>query len=187
VVPYLDVPLQHTHPDMLQAMKRPRHEPPAELIFRMRDTVPDLAIRTTFITGFPGETEEHHEHMVAFVREQRLDHVGVFAYSPEHGTPAAGFKPIVPKRERERRRKAIMREQQRVSHELHQGLVGRELDFLVESIEVASGRALGRTYRDAPEIDGTTYVTAGRELEPGEIVRIRITRAEPYDLHGVAT
>ncbi len=186
VAHYLDVPLQHTHPDMLRAMKRPRHEPPAELIARMRSFVPDMAIRTTFITGFPGETEEHFAHMLDCVREQRLDHVGAFAYSPEKGTPAAEMKPVVPKRVREQRRKAIMREQQRVSYEIHQSLVGRELDFLVESIDVKTGQALGRTYRDAPEIDGTTYVTAGRDLEPGEVVRIRLTRAEPYDLHGVA-
>ncbi|MBM3267865.1 MAG: 30S ribosomal protein S12 methylthiotransferase RimO [Candidatus Sericytochromatia bacterium] len=186
VVPYLDVPLQHTHPDMLRAMKRPRHEPPADLVARMRAIVPDLAIRTTFITGFPGETEEHFAHMLEFVRAQRLDHVGAFAYSPEKGTPAAAMKPAVPKKVREQRRRRIMQEQQRISHEIHQALVGRELDVLVESVDVATGRALGRTYRDAPEIDGTTYVAAGRALEPGEIVRIRITRAEPYDLHGEA-
>jgi ribosomal protein S12 methylthiotransferase len=186
VVKYLDVPLQHTHPDMLKAMKRPRHEPPAELIARMRSIVPDLAIRTTFITGFPGETEEHFAHMREFVRTARLDHVGAFAYSPEKGTPAAEMKPVVPKRTREKRRNAIMTEQQRISYDIHQKLVGQEFDFLVEALDVKDGRALGRTYRDAPEIDGTTYVTADRELDPGELIRIRITRAEPYDLHGVA-
>ncbi|MBU6430073.1 MAG: 30S ribosomal protein S12 methylthiotransferase RimO, partial [Cyanobacteria bacterium REEB65] len=100
VVKYLDMPLQHTHPDMLKAMKRPRHEPPAELICRMRATVPDLVVRTTIITGFPGETPEHFEHALDFLQTQRLDHVGAFAYSPEKGTPAAELRPKVPKRER---------------------------------------------------------------------------------------
>lgn len=184
VVKYFDVPLQHTHETMLRAMKRPRHEPPAELIARMRDIVPDVAIRTTFIMGFPGETEEHFEHVLDFVRTQRLEHVGAFAYSPEKGTPAAEMKPVVPKRVREKRRNAVMKAQQAVSYEIHQGLVGKTFPFLVESIDVATGRALGRTYRDAPEIDGTTYVESLEPLEPGEIVDIRITRAEPYDLYG---
>ncbi len=186
VVKYFDVPLQHTHPDMLRAMKRPRHEPPDELIARMRAIVPEVAIRTTFITGFPGETEEHFEHVLDFVRTQRLAHVGAFAFSPEKGTPAATMKPVVPKRVREKRRNAVMKEQQQISLELHQGLVGQTLPFLVESIDVATGRALGRTYRDAPEIDGTTYVESPEPLEPGEVVPVRITRAEPYDLFGVA-
>lgn len=186
VVKYLDMPLQHTHPDMLKAMKRPRHEPPAELIARMRDTVPDLAIRTTLIMGFPGETPEHVDHALDFVSTQRLDHVGAFAYSPERGTPAARLKPIVPKRERNLRRKLVMEAQQKVSLAIHQGLVGQRLDCLIEAIDVKTGQALGRTYRDAPEIDGTTFVSSDAPLEPGEIVPIVVTRAEPYDLHGRA-
>lgn len=184
VVPYLDMPLQHTHPDMLKAMRRPRHEPVDELIARMRDRHPALVIRTTFITGFPGETEEHHEHMLESVRTLKLDHVGAFAYSPQKGTPGATMKPVVLKRERERRRKAVMAEQQAVTLALHEGLVGKILPMLVEGVETDTGRLVGRTHRDAPEIDGMTYATSPWPVFAGEIVPVRITRAEAYDLHG---
>jgi len=163
VLPYLDVPLQHTHPDMLKAMKRPRHEPPAELVARMRSIVPEMALRTTFITGFPGETEEHAEHVLDFVRQTRLDHVGAFAYSPEKGTPGATMKPVVPKRTRVARQRRIMEAQQAISLEHHQALVGRTLDVLVEGLDERRGRWIGRTYRDAPEIDGLTFVRAERD------------------------
>lgn len=184
VVPYLDMPLQHTHPDMLKAMRRPRHEPVDELIARMRDRHPDLVLRTTFITGFPGETEEHHEHMLESIRSLQIDHVGAFAYSPQKGTPGATMKPVVPKRERERRRKAVMVEQQAVTLAIHQGLVGQVIPMLVEGVETDSGRLVGRTHRDAPEIDGTTFATCEWPVFAGEIVPVRITRAEAYDLYG---
>ncbi|MBM3258180.1 MAG: 30S ribosomal protein S12 methylthiotransferase RimO [Candidatus Sericytochromatia bacterium] len=186
VLPYLDVPLQHTHPDMLKAMKRPRHEPPAELVARMRSIVPEMALRTTFITGFPGETEEHAEHVLDFVRQTRLDHVGAFAYSPEKGTPGATMKPVVPKRTRVARQRRIMEAQQAISLEHHQALVGRTLDVLVEGLDERRGRWIGRTYRDAPEIDGLTFVRAERDLEIGSIVPVRVTEAAHYDFHGVA-
>ncbi len=184
VVKYLDMPLQHTHPDVLRAMRRPRHEPPDELVARMRATVPGLVIRTTLIMGFPGETPGHVDHVLEFLSRERLEHVGAFAYSPEQGTPAADLKPTVPKRERNRRRRLVMELQQEVSRTLHEGLVGKTLDCLIEAIDVKTGEALGRTYRDAPEIDGTTYVTGEPAALPGEIVPVRITRTGPYDLHG---
>ncbi len=184
VVKYLDMPLQHTHPDVLRAMRRPRHEPPAELVARMRATVPGLVIRTTLIVGFPGETPEHVDHVLEFLSLERLDHVGAFAYSPEKGTPAADLKPTVAKRERNHRRRLVMEAQQEVSRALHEGLVGQTLDCLIEAIDVKTGAALGRTYRDAPEIDGTTYVTGDPAALPGDIVPIRITRTGPYDLYG---
>ncbi|MNL24672.1 Ribosomal protein S12 methylthiotransferase RimO [compost metagenome] len=178
------MPLQHTHPDMLKAMRRPRHEPVDELIHRMRDRHPNLVIRTTFITGFPGETEEHHEHMLEMVRTLKMDHVGAFSYSPQEGTPGAKMKPVVVKRERDRRRNAVMREQQAVSMALHQGLVGQVLPMLVEGVETDTGRLVGRTHRDAPEIDGTTFATSEFPVFAGEVVPVRITQAEAYDLHG---
>ncbi|MEB3300053.1 MAG: 30S ribosomal protein S12 methylthiotransferase RimO [Candidatus Sericytochromatia bacterium] len=186
VLPYLDVPLQHTHPEMLRAMKRPRHEPPAELIARMRSIVPDIVLRTTFITGFPGETEEHASHVLDFVEQARLDHVGAFAYSPEKGTPGATMKPVVPKRVREQRRRGIMEVQQRISLAHHEALVGKTLDVLIEGLDEARGHWVGRSHRDAPEIDGLTFVTSDRELELGSIVSVRVTSAAPYDFHGVA-
>ncbi len=184
VVPYLDMPLQHTHPDMLKAMRRPRHEPVDELIHRMRDRHPNLVIRTTFITGFPGETEDHHEHMLESVRTLKMDHVGAFAYSPQEGTPGYTMKPVVPKRERDRRRAAVMREQQAVSLALHESLVGTVIPMLVEGVETDTGRLVGRTHRDAPEIDGTTFATSEWPVFAGEVVPVRITKAEAYDLHG---
>lgn len=184
VVPYLDMPLQHTHPEMLLAMRRPRHEPVDELISRMRRLLPNLTIRTTFITGFPGETEEHHQHMLDFIRRQKLDHVGAFAYSPQEGTLGHTMTPIVSEEVREERRQAVMATQQAVTRELHEGLVGKVLPMLVEGIETSSGRLVGRTFRDAPEIDGTTFATTTFPAFPGDIVPVRITRAEPYDLFG---
>jgi len=184
VVPYVDMPLQHTHPDILKAMRRPRHEPVDELIHRMRDLHPNLVIRTTFITGFPTETEEHHAHMLESVRTLKLDHVGAFSYSPQTGTPGATMKPAVPKRERDSRRNAVMREQQAVSLAIHQSLVGKVLPMLVEGVETDTGRLVGRTHRDAPEIDGTTFATSLWPVFAGEIVPVRITGAEAYDLHG---
>ncbi|MEB3236540.1 MAG: 30S ribosomal protein S12 methylthiotransferase RimO [Candidatus Sericytochromatia bacterium] len=186
VLPYLDVPLQHTHPDMLRAMKRPRHEPPTELVARMRAIVPDIVLRTTFITGFPGETEEHAEHVLEFVREARLDHVGAFAYSPEKGTPGATMKPVVPKKTRVARQRRIMELQQGISLEIHRGLVGRTMDVLIEGLDERRGHWIGRTFRDAPEIDGMTFVRADRDLEIGSLVPVRVTEAAHYDFHGVA-
>ncbi|MBI6546110.1 MAG: 30S ribosomal protein S12 methylthiotransferase RimO, partial [Cyanobacteria bacterium NC_groundwater_1444_Ag_S-0.65um_54_12] len=186
IVPYLDVPLQHTHPAILRLMRRPRHEPPDELLARLRALVPDMVIRTTFILGFPGEQEEHFEHLLDFVNSQRIDHIGTLPFSPEDGTLAAKLKPVVPKRVRSKRRNAVMQAQQAVSLALHQELIGHVMPFMVEAIDAKTGQALGRTWRDAPEIDGTTFVSSNNPLEAGDTLPIRIVRAEPYDLYGVA-
>lgn len=183
VVPYLDMPLQHSHPDMLKAMRRPRHEHPEQLVERMRERLPGLVLRTTFITGFPGETEAHHQHMLDFVRQVQVDHVGVFAYSPQLGTAGHDMQPAVPEAVRQARRDAIMEAQQAVSLARHQALIGTTLPMLVEAIE-DGGRLHGRTHRDAPEIDGTTYATSRFPAFPGDVVPVRITEVDPYDLHG---
>lgn len=184
IVPYLDMPLQHTHPDMLRAMRRPRHEPVESLINRMREKLPNLVIRTTFITGFPGETEEHHQHMLDFIRTFKLDRVGAFAYSPQIGTAGYEMANPVPDEIKEARRDAVMEAQQAVTYAIHKRLVGTVIPMLVEGIEVETGRLVGRTHRDAPEIDGTTYATTTFPAFPGDLVNVRITEAEPYDLHG---
>lgn len=186
VVPYLDMPLQHTHPEMLKAMLRPRHEPVDQLVARMRDKLPNLVLRTTFITGFPGETEEHHEHMLEFVRTQRLDRVGAFAFSPQEGTRGYAMEQEmgVPEEIKQARREAVMREQQAVTLSIHQSLVGQVIPMLVEGVDTQTGRLVGRTHRDAPEIDGTTFATTTFPAFAGDLVNVRITEAEPYDLHG---
>ncbi|HEY9765565.1 MAG TPA: MiaB/RimO family radical SAM methylthiotransferase, partial [Chroococcales cyanobacterium] len=181
VLPYLDIPLQHSHPEILQAMKRPQ-EPILELIGRLRSEIPGLVLRSTFIVGFPGEEERHFEHLANFLTEARLDHVGVFAYSPMTGTPAAKMKQLA-KKTRNARRKGIMEIQQKISLSLHEKLIGQSLSMLVEGIE-ESGRLVGRTYREAPEIDGAVFATSRIPVEPGRILPIRIERVAPYDLFG---
>lgn len=181
MLPYLDVPLQHSHPDVLKAMRRPV-QPLDEFIARLRDKIPGLALRTTFVVGFPGETEEQFEHLLQFVQSQQMDHVGAFAYSPIENTDAAKMKQI-PKRTRDARRRTLMAAQQEVSLKIHQSLIGKTLPMLIEGID-PTGKLVGRTYRDAPEIDGITVVKTKGDYEPGEIVNIKITGAKPYDLSG---
>ncbi|MGE5708307.1 MAG: 30S ribosomal protein S12 methylthiotransferase RimO [Bacteroidota bacterium] len=182
VLPYLDIPLQHSHPEVLKAMKRPHGEPADELVARLRSMIPGLVIRSTFIVGFPGETEEQFEHLLQFLQKSRLDHVGAFAYSPMDGTPAAAMKQW-PKKLRNERRNEIMKVQQEISLSIHQQLVGTTLPMLVEGID-EKGRLVGRTHREAPEIDGTAYASAQAGVEPGDVVSLRVARVAPYDLFG---
>ncbi|MEB3195724.1 MAG: 30S ribosomal protein S12 methylthiotransferase RimO [Candidatus Sericytochromatia bacterium] len=185
VLPYLDIPLQHSHPDVLRRMHRPTNESVADLVDRMRAGVPGLVLRTSFIVGFPGETEEEFAHLMEFVRTQRLDHVGVFVFSPEEGTTAYPLKGRVTKKVANQRRSALMALQQGISQSIHDELVGQELTMLVEAIESKSGILIGRTFRDAPDVDGTTFARCDDpHVEPGDLVQVRITEAKPYDLHG---
>jgi ribosomal protein S12 methylthiotransferase len=182
---YLDVPLQHTHPDMLRRMRRP-HGEVRDLMADIRDAIPGVTIRTTFIVGFPGETEAEHRHLLRSIEEIGFDHVGVFTYSPQEGTPAASMPEQVPERVKRRRWREAMEVAQRVSLERNRAMVGRELDMLVEGVDGSTrGRSptlVGRTYRDAPEVDGMTFA-AGRAAV-GEMVKVRVTSALEYDLVG---
>jgi len=182
---YLDVPLQHTHPDVLRRMRRP-HGEVGELIASIRQAMPEVAIRTTFIVGYPGETEEEHWHLLRSIEEMELDHVGVFTYSPQPGTPAASMPGQVPERVKRRRRREAMEVAQRVSLKRNRTMVGREVEVLVEGAgrAVGGGRAamVGRCYRDAPEVDGLVLFTGDAEV--GEMVGVRITAALEYDLVG---
>ncbi|MEB3285772.1 MAG: 30S ribosomal protein S12 methylthiotransferase RimO [Candidatus Sericytochromatia bacterium] len=188
VLPYIDIPLQHSHPDVLRRMHRPTNESIEDLVARMRSGVPNLVLRTSMIVGFPGETDEEFAHLMDFVRAQRLDHVGVFVFSPEEGTTAYPLKGRVPKKVANHRRSALMALQQSVSQSIHDQLVGTELDMLVEAVETKTGILIGRTYRDAPDVDGTTFARCDDPaVEPGDLVRVRITEAKPYDLHGEVT
>ncbi len=185
VLKYMDIPLQHSHPDMLRRMRRPTNEPVADLVDRIRAGVPGIALRTSFIVGFPGETEEEFAHLAAFVQEKKLDHVGVFLFSPEEGTPSHDMKDRVTKKVAAKRRSQLMAIQQGVSQAIHDGLVGETLPMLVEALEAKSGILIGRTFRDAPDVDGTTFArTDDPHVEPGDIVSVRVTVAKPYDLHG---
>ncbi|MCC6445535.1 MAG: 30S ribosomal protein S12 methylthiotransferase RimO [Armatimonadetes bacterium] len=180
---YVDIPMQHADPRILRLMKRGgRREQYLEMIGRLRALCPDIAIRSAFIVGFPGEKEEHFESLLDFIQEARLDRVGVFRYSAEEGTPSAEYEGQVKPAVAARRYDRLMRLQQKVSLEKNRAWVGREIDVLIESAapDDSTARA-GRSFRDAPDIDGLVYVRrcAARS---GEFVRARIVEASEYDL-----
>lgn len=193
VVKYLDMPLQHADPEILRAMNRPRDmRHVAEVLARARTLMPSIALRTTFIAGFPGETDAHWQSVLDFMDEVRFDHVGIFTYFPEDGTPAATLGGTVPDRVKKRRQRAAMARQQEISATRTATIVGTTIDVLVEGVAEddarasgiggTSARLVGRTYRDAPEVDGfTVFEGAARR---GEIVPVTVTRSGPYDLFG---
>jgi ribosomal protein S12 methylthiotransferase len=187
---YLDIPLQHASAAVLRRMRRPTNPDRLRRMFAgLRSAMPDIALRTTFIAGYPGETEAEFEEMLDFVQEMRFDHVGAFVYSPEPGTPAARAPEQVPEAVKRRRYRRLMRVAQEVSLARNQEWVGRELTVLVESEAASDGRRpkgdevfAGRSYRDAPEVDG--LVLGPGRPPPGSMVRVRVERALPYDLWG---
>jgi ribosomal protein S12 methylthiotransferase len=184
VVNYIDMPLQHADDAMLRAMKRERSaDALRRLLERVRAAIPGVALRTSFIVGFPGETDAAFAALVDFVREQKFDRVGVFTYSREENTAAYGLADQVSEGVKRRRRAELMEVAAEISLEKNRGLVGREIEVMVEG--AAPGRATrlrARTSAQAPEIDGMVLLSG--EAEPGEIVRARIERATTYDLHG---
>ncbi|MEB3266657.1 MAG: 30S ribosomal protein S12 methylthiotransferase RimO [Cyanobacteriota bacterium] len=188
VLPYLDLPLQHSHPDMLRAMNRPwQAGVNGDLLERIREDLPDAVLRTTFIVGFPGETEAHFEHLLAFVERQRFDHVGVFPFSPEDGTPAANLPDPVPAAQAQERRDRLMALQQPIAADRNQAWVGRIVDVLIEQENPSTGAMIGRCTRFAPEVDGEVHVSpgpGGLAAAPGTMVPVRITAAQTYDLVG---
>ena len=188
VLPYLDLPLQHSHPEVLRAMNRPwQTGVNGALLQRISDQLPDAVLRTTFIVGFPGETEEHFEHLLAFVAEQHFDHVGVFTFSAEDGTAAAALPDPVPAAVAEERRNRLMALQQPIAAERNAAWVGRIVDVLIEQENPASGAMLGRCARFAPDVDGEVHVSPGAgglSAAPGTMVPVRITAADTYDLRG---
>ena len=184
VLPYLDVPLQHGVPRILRAMKRPAAtDRTLERIARWRAICPELTIRSTFIVGFPGETERDFEDLLAFIAEADLDRVGCFAYSPVDGAAANALDDPVPEDVKEERRARFMARQAEISAARLARKVGRTLDVLIDA--PAPGGAIGRTQGDAPEIDGVVRVESSRTLAPGEIVRVQITSADAHDLAGI--
>ncbi len=183
VLPYLDLPLQHGHPETLKRMRRPhRVDRILRRIEALRAALPGIALRTAFIVGFPGETEEEFQGLLEFAAAIRFDRVGVFTYSPEPGTAAYEMPGQVPEEVKAERRDRLMALLQEISYEIHRGLVGKTFEVLVEGVNEAEGLIVGRSYRDAPEIDG--YVLALGRARVGERLRIRITEPLEYDLWG---
>jgi len=179
ILPYLDLPLQHAHPEVLRRMRRPTAvERVKGTIASLRQAMPNIAIRTTFLVGYPGETDEAFEALLRFVEEMRFDRVGVFTYSEEEGTAAAELEDDVPPEVKEDRRDRLMAVQQPISLAQNRALVGKTLDVLIEGQD--EGISAGRSYRDAPEVDGLVLVQ--RALPVGEIVPLHIVSALEYDL-----
>lgn len=187
-LPYFDIPLQHAHPDVLSSMGRPFARNPEKVIDRVRSFFPEAALRTTFIVGYPGETQEHFEHLMDFVRKARFHHLGVFPYWAEDGTPAAAMDNQVPDEVKVARRDALMELQTEISAEIMAGYVGEVLPVLIEQeSDEWPGLYIGRTWFQAPEVDGVTYVSAPPEveLELGGIVEVEIEKSDTYDLSGL--
>jgi len=187
VLPYLDVPLQHAHPEVLRRMKRPASgEKNLERIQAWRAMNPDLTIRSTFIAGFPGETEEEFEYLLDFLKEAQIDRLGCFAYSPVEGATANDIPGQLPDKVREERRARVMLLQEEISAKRLQAKVGRTLRVLID--EVSGKEAVGRSAADAPEIDGVVHVRRslmpGKKLAVGEFVDVVITKADAHDLWG---
>ncbi len=185
VLPYLDVPLQHAHPDVLKRMKRPANgEKNIERIRAWRAACPDITIRSTFIAGFPGETEEEFQYLLDFLEEAQIDRLGCFAYSPVDGAVANELAGAVPDEVREERRARVMQLQEKISRERLQAKVGKTLRVLIDKVDNTGATA--RSAADAPEIDGVVYVKRpydpGFELKVGEFIDVRITAADAHDM-----
>lgn len=183
---YVDIPIQHSENAILKRMgRRTSREDIVELVGRLRTAMPDIAIRTTLISGFPGETQELHDGLVDFVDECEFDRLGVFTYSPEEGTPAAEYEDQVDGELAAKWRDEIMELQQEISYEKNQQMIGSTQKVLIEGYLVDDDVYVGRTYRDAPGVDGIVFVSAPYELISGSFVDVKITEANEYDLTGV--
>ncbi|HYX15787.1 MAG TPA: 30S ribosomal protein S12 methylthiotransferase RimO [Nostoc sp.] len=183
VLPYLDLPLQHSHPEILRAMNRPwQGQVNDGIIDRIKTALPTAVLRTTFIVGFPGETSEHFEHLLEFVERHEFDHVGVFTFSSEEGTPAYKLPNQLAQEVMDDRRYQLMELQQPISQKKNQQEVGKIIDVLIEQENPESGELIGRSGRFSPEVDGLVYVKGQAKL--GTIVPIAIHHADTYDLYG---
>lgn len=182
VVKYVDIPLQHSHPEMLKLMNRPSFDY-RPMIENIRKIIPDVSIRTAFIVGYPGETDEHFEHLCEFVRDMKFDRMGVFCYSREKGTPSYSMKPQVSKKVAKERYKKLMEIQQSISLERNRKFIGKLLPCIIECYS-DEGEVIARTQYDAPEIDGVVNIKTDKHLVPGDIEMVRIVDATEYDLVG---
>ncbi|MBQ8802380.1 MAG: 30S ribosomal protein S12 methylthiotransferase RimO [Tyzzerella sp.] len=182
---YLDLPIQHACDDVLKRMgRRTSKGQLIEIIGKLRKEIPDIAIRTTLITGFPGETEEQHEELMAFVDEMEFDRLGVFTYSPEEDTPAAIMADQIEESVKEDRQADLMELQQEIAFELAEDMIGREVMVMIEGKVADENAYVGRTYKDAPNVDGLIFVESDEELMSGDFAKVRVTGALEYDLIG---
>ena len=182
---YLDIPIQHASDAVLKRMGRRTNQ--AELrerIAHLREEIPDIALRTTLISGFPGETQEDHEELMRFVDEMEFDRLGVFAYSAEEDTPAAGYPDQVPQEVKEDRRDEIMELQQEIVFDQAEDMIGKEVLVMIEGKVADENAYVGRTYRDAPNVDGLIFVNTDEELMTGDFAKVKVTGAAEYDLIG---
>lgn len=183
VLPYLDLPLQHSHPEVLRAMNRPWQGRVNDgIIERIKIALPNAVLRTTFIVGFPGETEAQFEHLLQFVQRHEFDHVGVFTFSPEEGTPAYDLPNQISQEIMDERRDRLMQIQQPISLKKNQAEIGKVVDVLIEQENPETGELVGRSARFAPEVDGLVYVQGEARL--GSMVAVAIDDADVYDLYG---
>jgi len=183
VCKYIDMPIQHSADTVLKRMgRRTSSKDIRDVIGRLRAAMPEIAIRTSLITGFPGETEEEHAELLAFVKEMKLDRVGVFAYSKEEKTPASRMRPLITKKIKDARREELMLAQQEIVFAKNESLVGHRENVIIEGYLPEDGVYIGRTFRDAPDIDGYCFVKSGRELISGDIIEAVIEAANGYDL-----
>ena len=182
---YLDIPIQHSSDRILKRMgRRTSRKELEEVIEKLRREIPDIALRTTLISGFPGETEEDQEDLKSFIQTIKFDRLGVFTYSPEDGTPAAAMEDQIPEETKAERRGELMALQQKISEEKTGNMVGRVLKVLVEGRIPEEDVYVGRTYRDAPDVDGYVFLNAEEEIISGDFVTAKITGADAYDLTG---
>ncbi|HBE86923.1 MAG TPA: 30S ribosomal protein S12 methylthiotransferase RimO [Lachnoclostridium sp.] len=182
---YLDLPIQHASDRILKRMGRKTTQTQLrEIVEKLRREIPDIALRTTLISGFPGETQEDHEELMEFVDEMEFQRLGVFAYSAEEDTPAAEFPDQVLQEEKEERRDAIMELQQEISYDFSRSMIGKSLEVMIEGKVADENAYVGRTYMDGPGVDGMIFVQTGGELMSGDFARVRVTGAMEYDLIG---
>lgn len=182
---YLDLPIQHANDEILRRMgRRTSRKQLEEIIGKLRHELPDIAIRTTLITGFPGETREQHEELMEFADEMEFDRLGVFTYSPEEDTPAAGMPDQIPKEIKEERQAELMELQQEIAFDQAEEMIGREVLVMIEGKVADEDAYVGRTYRDAPNVDGLIFIHTEEELMSGDFAKVRVTQALEYDLIG---
>jgi len=182
---YLDLPLQHISDKILRRMNRPIEKSKViSLINKLRDRIPNLTLRTTFIVGFPGETDKDFEELLSFVKDFRFERLGAFIFSREEGTPAYDFPRQIPMRIKKERLKELMLTQQSISKEINSSYIGKEVELLVDEIQSGIPKiAIGRTKGDAPEIDGIVVIR-GDEIQVGKFIKVKVTEASEYDLVG---
>lgn len=182
---YLDLPIQHASDAVLKRMgRRTSKAQLVEIIEKLRKEIPDISLRTTLITGFPGETQEQHEELKDFVDEMEFDRLGVFTYSPEEDTPAATMADQIPEEVKEDRQAELMELQQEITFDLAEDMVGREVLVMIEGKVADENAYVGRTYKDAPNVDGLIFINTDEELMSGDFARVRVTGALEYDLIG---